>query len=106
MTPQNPSRPPEPPLQSPHRTAPRHRPNTLRRIRLVCAIVQRHYEAGNYAKSYFKVWRQYVNPVYPCCYRTLLNYVNTPLGRPDADTAGEARQLKLFENEPIINESK
>lgn len=56
-------------------------PNTLRRMRLVCRIVQQHYEPGNYAKSYYKVWQQYVYPIYPCCYRTLLNYINTPLGR-------------------------
>lgn len=73
----------------------KHHMNTLRRIKLVCDIVQRHYEPGNYAKSYFKVWKQYVNPVYPCCYRTMLNYINTPVGKLD-DEAG--RQLKLFDN--------
>ena len=59
----------------------KHHTNTLRRMRLVCNIVQQHYEPGNYAKSYFKVWQLYVYPVYPCCYRTMLNYINTPLGK-------------------------
>ena len=39
----------------------KHHKNTLRRIKLVCDIVQQHYEPGNYAKSYFQVWRNFVN---------------------------------------------
>lgn len=74
----------------------KHHKNTLRRIKLVCDIVQRHYEPGNYAKSYFKVWQQYVNPVYPCCYRTMLNYINTPVGK--LDDGAERQQMKLFDN--------
>ena len=50
----------------------KHHKNTLRRIKLVCDIVQQHYEPGNYAKSYFKVWKDYVNPVYPMSYHTLI----------------------------------
>ncbi len=63
----------------------KHHKNTMQRIKLVCDIVQRHYEAGNYAKSYYKVWQKYVNPVYPCCYRTMLNYINTPIGKAKED---------------------
>lgn len=78
----------------------KHHKNTLRRIKLVCDIVQQHYEPGNYAKSYYKVWRQYVNPVYPCCYRTLLKYINTPLGDLKSDDPEEdLRQLKLFDDD-------
>lgn len=77
----------------------KHHKNTLRRIKLVCDIVQQHYEPGNYAKSYYKVWRQYVNPVYPCCYRTLLKYINTPLGDLKSDDPEDLRQLKLFDDE-------
>lgn len=77
----------------------KHHKNTLRRIKLVCDIVQQHYEPGNYAKSYYKVWRQYVNPAYPCCYRTLLNYINTPLGDLKSDTPEDFRQLKLFDDD-------
>lgn len=72
--------------------------NTLQRIRLVCEIVQQHYEPGNYAKSYYKVWQKYVSPVYPCCYRTLLNYINTPTGALDRG-APVSKQISLFENE-------
>lgn len=76
----------------------KHHENTLRRMKLVCDIVQQHYEPGNYAKSYFKVWKQYVNPVYPCCYRTLLKYINTPLGELNNPPQNRG-QLKLFDDE-------
>lgn len=73
----------------------KHHKNTLRRMKLVCDIVQQHYEPGNQARSYYRVWKQYVNPVYPCCYRTLLKYVTTPLGELD-DKQKDEKQLKLF----------
>lgn len=75
----------------------KHHKNTLRRIKLVCDIVQQHYEPGNYAKSYFKIWKQYVNPVYPCCYRTMLNYINTSLGELDKKY-GEKGSLRFFDD--------
>ena len=34
----------------------KHHINTLRRIRLVLDIVEKHYEPGNNAKNYYKVW--------------------------------------------------
>ncbi len=78
----------------------KHHKNTLRRIRLVCDIVQRHYEPGNHAKSYFQVWRKFVNPVYPMTYITLMKYVNTPLGALEAEEQdNNKRQLKLFDDE-------
>lgn len=72
----------------------KHHKNTLRRIQLVCDIVQQHYEPGNYAKSYYKVWQKYVYPVYPCSYRTLLNYVNTP---PSKDNDRITNQKTFFD---------
>lgn len=54
--------------------------NTLRRIRLVCEIAREHYEPGNLRRCYKEVWRRYVNPIYPMCYRTFLDYVSTPPG--------------------------
>ena len=59
----------------------KHHINTLRRIRLVLDIVEKHYEPGNNAKNYYKVWERYVNPVYPCCYRTMLSYLKTGIRR-------------------------
>lgn len=68
--------------------------NTLRRIDLVCAIVKRYYEPGRRDRCYKEVWRRYVNPVYPMCYRTFLNYIgtNTELER----RRNSERQLSLF----------
>lgn len=77
----------------------KHHKNTLRRIKLVCDIVQQHYEPGNYAKSYFKVWKDYVNPVYPMSYHTLIKYINTPLGELKEAEPEDKRQLKLFDDE-------
>lgn len=74
----------------------KHHENMLRRIRLVCDIVQRHYEPGNYAKSYYKVWQQYVYPVYPCCYRTMLKYVNTPAGSRKTAASAAKHPTKII----------
>lgn len=69
-------------------------------MKLVCDIVQQYYEPGNYAKSYFKVWKNHVNPVYPMSYHTLIKYINTPLGAlREAERKNERKQLKLFDNE-------
>lgn len=76
----------------------KQRKNTLRRVRLVCDIVQQHYEPGNYAKSYYKIWRQYVNPVYPMCYHTLLRYISTPTGELKEQATVPPGQLPLFTN--------
>ncbi len=54
-------------------------PNTAKRIKIVCDITQEYYEPGNRAKCYKEIWRRYVNPLYPMCYRTYLAYINTPL---------------------------
>ena len=51
--------------------------NTLRRIDLVCAIAKKYYEPGRRDRCDKEVWRRYVNPVYPMCYRTFLNYIGT-----------------------------
>ena len=37
----------------------------MRRVGLVCQIVQEHYEPGDQSKCYRQVWKLYVNPVYP-----------------------------------------
>lgn len=64
----------------------RHK-NTELRIKNVCAIVREHYEVGNQSKCYKAVWRRYVYPVYPMCYRTFLNYINAkPTSKDDYPT--------------------
>lgn len=74
----------------------KHHINTLRRIRLVLDIVEKHYEPGNNAKNYYKVWERYVNPVYPCCYRTMLSYLKTANELKGLEPTDDKRQLKLF----------
>ena len=74
--------------------------NTLRRVRLVCAIVKEHYEPGVLRKCYKAVWREHGYPVYPMCYRTFLNYVSTPPSQlREADASERLHppdQLSLF----------
>ncbi len=59
--------------------------------------MEKHYEPGNNAKNYYKVWERYVNPVYPCCYRTMLSYLKTPANElKGLEPTDDKRQLKLF----------
>ena len=73
----------------------RRRKNYLLRVKNVCDIVEKHYEPGTYEKSYYKVWLRYVYPVYPMCYRTMLNYVNTVV--PGSLKKEHAVQLSLWQ---------
>ncbi|MBR1633040.1 MAG: hypothetical protein IJ686_04730 [Bacteroidales bacterium] len=75
-----------------------HHKNTLLRIKRVCEIVNQHYEPGNYAKSYYKVWKEYVYPLYPMCYRTLLKYVSTPLNELVAEGKKKDNEPSLFDD--------
>ncbi len=47
------------------------------KIRIVQEIIPKHYEAGRQDRSYKAVWRNFIYPIYPMCYRTYLNYINT-----------------------------
>lgn len=60
--------------------------NVELRIKNVCALAQLHYEAGNQSKCYKAVWRHYIYPVYPMCYRTFLIYINTKLSATTCDS--------------------
>lgn len=71
--------------------------NTIRRMRLVCKIVQEHYEPGDQRTSYYQVWKMYVNPIYPMCYRTMLRYISTPLPKEEENEKEDQRQLNLFD---------
>ena len=68
--------------------------NTLKRIELVCSIVKEHYEPGRRDRCYKEVWRRYVCPVYPMCYRTFLNNIGVNIPQERNRNAG--RQLTLF----------
>lgn len=69
--------------------------NTLKRIDLVCRIVKEHYEPGRRDRCYKEVWRRYVYPVYPMCYRTFLNYIGVNV-ELEMRKNNNARQLSLF----------
>ena len=68
--------------------------NTLRRIELVCNIVRQHYEPGRRDRCYKEVWRRYVYPVYPMCYRTFLSYIGVNVEQEQRRNNGN--QLSLF----------
>ena len=66
-------------------------------IKTHCAClrhVRRHYEPGRRDRCYKEVWRRYVYPVYPMCYRTFLNYIGVNIHQER--TRNEDRQLSLF----------
>lgn len=69
--------------------------NTLKRIELVCRLVKMYYEPGRRDRCYKEVWRRYVYPVYPMCYRTFLRYIGVNVER-ERRLSGDARQLSLF----------
>ncbi len=71
--------------------------NYIRRMKLVCKIVQEHYEPGDQSKCYHQVWKLYVNPIYPMCYRTMLRYIATPLPNEEETEKENPNQLSLFD---------
>lgn len=73
----------------------RHHKNTLERMKHVCEIVQQHYEPGDQARCYYRVWLKYVYPIYPMDYRTMLRYISTNIKKEERECEDE-RQLKLF----------
>lgn len=52
--------------------------STQARIKQIHDITQRYYEIGNQSKCYRAVWKNYIYPQFGICYRTYLNYINTP----------------------------
>lgn len=53
--------------------------STRARIQQIREITQKHYEEGNQSKCYRAIWRRHIYPAFGICYRTYLNYVNTPM---------------------------
>ena len=64
-------------------------------MELVRKLAEAHYEEGNLARCYKQVWRRHVYPVYPMCYRTILNYLHPC--RSAADPTEKA-QPTLFDD--------
>lgn len=68
---------------------------------MVCEITNKHYEVGNRAKCYKEVWRRYVNPIYPMCYRTYLSYINASMR-----VINEAVAKKTMDNSDNFHKKK
>lgn len=64
------------------------------RIKLVNELVQKHYIEG--VTTYKGIFEKYVKPVYPMCYETFLEYINTVVPK-NADAADAKLQLRLFD---------
>ena len=60
--------------------------STIERTKKIRQIAEQYYEAGNNARCYKAVWKKYVYPIYPMCYRTFLNYLNIPTTPPAKPT--------------------
>lgn len=50
--------------------------NQRRKVKLIQEITQRYYEPGRQDRCYKAVWKHYIYPIYPMCYRTYLNYIS------------------------------
>ena len=61
--------------------------NHMQKIRNVCELTRRHYQPGRQDRSYKAIWRNLIYPLYPMCYRTFLNYVNTYLQPGKAESS-------------------
>ena len=73
----------------------RHHKGTLRRVEEVRELTEQHFEPGNQARCYKAVWRRWVNPRFPMCYRTYLNYLSMPPEPPTAEP--KDKQPGLFD---------
>lgn len=78
----------------------KHHESTIKRVQLVRKLTERYYEAGNNQKCYKAIWRKYINPIYPMCYRTYLNYLNIPTPPPPAPTPLQLSLFEFFDESP------
>ncbi len=76
----------------------RHHESTKRRAAIVQEIAARHYEPGNQARCYKAVWRRWVNPIQPMCYRTFLNYLSLPDEEPPQENPLQLTLIDFLEN--------
>ncbi len=78
----------------------KHHESTIKRVLLVRKLTERYYEAGNNQRCYKAVWRKYINPIYPMCYRTYLNYLNIPTPPPPPPTPLQLSLFEFFDESP------
>lgn len=75
--------------------AQKHFKSSIDRAKRIRALTELHYEPGNNARCYKSVWRRYIYPVYPMCYRTYLNYLNMEV-EPEEERC-DVRQLTFLD---------
>lgn len=78
----------------------KHHESTIKRVQLVRELTERYYEASNNQRCYKAVWRRYINPIYPMCYRTYLNYLNMPTPPPPPPTPLQLSLFEFFDESP------
>lgn len=78
------------------RSKQKHHKSTIKRVMAIRTITENNYEPGNANKCYKAVWRKYIYPVYGCCYRTYLNYLDIPA---PPETRHHPGQLFLFDTD-------
>lgn len=54
--------------------------NYLRRAERVQQITEQYFEPGRLDRCYAQVWRRYIYPIYPCCYRSYMNMLKIDVG--------------------------
>jgi len=69
--------------------------NKMLRIKLVNEIVQHHYIEG--VTTYKGIYEKYVKHIYPMCYETFLDYINTVV--PKVVEQPVKTQFQLFETD-------
>lgn len=67
------------------------RKNYKAKAKLITELTYKYYEVGRQDRSLAAVWRRWVYPVYPMCYKTFLKYLHTK-----QDDGNDNQQLKLF----------
>ena len=75
----------------------KHYKSTHDRAKLIQSLTARYYERENNARCYKAVWKKFIYPVYPMCYKTYLNYLNLP---PDPPAQEGRRNPGLFDGFP------
>lgn len=75
----------------------KHYRNTILRAKIIQEMTAKHYEPGNYSRSYFHVWRNHISKAYPMSYRTFLKYIKMDTSQIEAQVhQSDKLQLVLF----------
>ena len=72
--------------------------STIKRIKEILEIVDKHYEVGNQKRCYKAIWRDFIYPKYGVCYDTFLSYIGVKPSELEAEEPEkkDPNQLSLF----------